>query len=368
VELYIKLSQYIVSKLIDMNQENFTPNSTQIPTFANFGTRIQNPFSNFDFEYYCTPPNLGLVLPPNPGSAFPPKPFFLAVSHFYTAENPDLLIAKITACLDNYIGVTYIFHNNYHWACVCADKSNITKFDIALYSDTRPETNTEETIIEINRLNGDAILFYKVYNSIKNAFGLDVYQSNFDMYKNLDYNSLPMSDEEVAEEFAPIFRMINEPFPCALQAGATILCDMSFQDDKRKHLFTHCVISKLNTILESLQSEEYDKNYYKDETLRLVTVTIGQLSNFCEFHQQIIDSRVVYKLFEFATDGPYNNAQMRRACAQTISNICNNLDERTIAIIDNSPFVAWLKTAETIKDTVIKQYIQNSLGALELLV
>ena len=117
--VYIKISQYIIVIVTDPSEQSFTHST----------------LSTFNFKEYQTSLSLPDIAAPVPnlGSAFPPVSFYISASHFDTKLSPEQLVAKINACLNFNNSVSYEFHT-YYWACICTDKSTITKFEIRLYS------------------------------------------------------------------------------------------------------------------------------------------------------------------------------------------------------------------------------------------
>ena len=152
----------------------------------------------------------------------------------------------------------------------------------------------------------------------------------------------------------PILKMASSEWRNYKTIGAQILCSVSFQPDMRNQLAEQGAIYTLADIFKWIL--QTSNKTFDTELLRLVIVTIGQLSNFPEFNQQILDSGIFSQLFEFAVDGNYKNAQMRRACGQTIANISERFPNQVIESVEQRILISWLDHIPTITDKVIKDY------------
>ena len=66
-------------------------------------------------------------------------------------------------------------------------------------------------------------------------------------------------------------------------------------------------------------------------------------------------------LLTSVTDGPYENAEMRRECARTFANLCTSHSSKIVNIVGTSE---WLNSIEEMKDERLKLHAERAKNHL----
>ena len=307
------------------------------------------------------------------GKKIPKKPLYVITTHFVVNSN----IEKTVRLINDRLGLGYIkevsfeFNNAiFIWEGVFVHITAYVKFEIRLYSGDEKD----EIIVECNRLTGDAIPFFNIYNDIQAAFTEEKCITCKDInaisvYPVIQGMCNPPSEDEALKALEPVLRMAIEDSIDSQQASAHIFCDLAHQDDMKHVLYIANVIETMSKLLKICDHSE--KNFSREcicvTTKRLVILAISELSNKSTFHAQIVkDPHLLQNLFKFATHGPYYNVHMRRAAALIIAN-CSTKGWANLIVnkIGKENLKIWFRKTACVKDKILKNEIERSKKALK---
>lgn len=291
-------------------------------------------------------------------SSVPNKPFYLMPTHFPCNADIDTIVSSVMRCLNAVSEIAYEFKANiYKWSAVYVRDSLYCNFEIFIYRDGAESSY----LVEANRLSGDASAFFPVYNELKN-----VLMGNHDESRSFDSfaSTVPMpgasdaslSDAEAKTAFLPIQKMSEDENPEAHFIAAQILCDLTLQDGIHRQLCDNHGIQIL-------------AKFVKSDSERICRLAILALANLSEAHicqNGIISAGILPNLLKFATDGPYQSTEMRRAAARIIANISFRLADAVASSMNRSELTEWMDGVGRIDDIKLRFHADRARSSLAL--
>ncbi len=77
-----------------------------------------------------------------------------------------------------------------------------------------------------------------------------------------------------------------------------------------------------------------------------------------------MDTGILPVLISLATDGPYHNAEMRRACARIIANVSSRLAPIVAEQVGKSNLSKWMETVGNINDRKLRLHADRARESL----
>ena len=307
----------------------------------------------------------------NHSRLLPKKPFYVVPSHFIVAGKLHKIIKVINDSLLNIREVSFEFNTGvYIRKCVFIHSSTYSKFEFRLY-----EEEEKKIIVEGNRLTGDSVSFYAVYNNVKAAFT----EKDYVACKSINANAVGpvmhgishnLTHNEALAALSPFLYMAEEQYVESKHISAEILCEMAYQHDMLTALFSTYAIDILAKLLKfnCRKCCETDNQNCECSTIkRYVILAIAELSNTYMFIAQIMQTPDLLRIiFKFATHGPYYTLHMRRAAATIIANCSTKGWANTIVnTIGKASLKVWFYRTKVSKDKILKNEIERTKKALK---
>lgn len=157
----------------------------------------------------------------------------------------------------------------------------------------------------------------------------------------------------------PILRMAACDKREAQLEASRILCDLSTDESMPQLLCEGGCVSVLRDLLS---------NTVCDWARLHAVSTLANLSDSALCQEAIIKGGVLPILLQFAADGPYQTAELRRLAAYTLANVSKRLSPLVIATLGPTQVSGWLKSIDNFKDQRLKLQALRAKEFLSVLI
>jgi len=291
----------------------------------------------------------------------PEVPLLVMPNNFETKLPSESVCVVITDVLHEITGLSSECNaDHYEWNATCVQGSSHCKLEIHLYS------KTGSLIVECNRLSGDSKLFRSIYNQLEKK--MSDRSSSIPM-EVVETSSVPvfamLPDEEESSSsccsamLEPILRMAADDKREAQLEASRILCDLSTDESMPQLLCEGGCVSVLRDLLS---------NTVCDWARLHAVSTLANLSDSALCQEAIIKGGVLPILLQFASDGPYQTAELRRLAAYTLANVSKRLSPLVIDTLGPAQVSGWLKSIDNFKDQRLKLQALRAKEFLSVLI
>jgi hypothetical protein len=288
----------------------------------------------------------------------PDKPFFVAVTHFCTSRDIDVVVSMVEHELSSSLETSFDFyHERCRWECVYLSGASRSKFEFNTYK------NGDGTyIIEGNRLCGDSFPFSTTFRGLRGKFSEDMSASPTSV-TNFQFIPLPdtvseLSSSDIADAVAPILAMAKSG-KCESQVNAAqIMCDLSLQQDMMEVMCQEdCVTSLIKLV-------RVEFNYCNQHAV----CALANLSTSRTCQEILLqDEGFMLHMLQMCCNGNFNTAEMRRECARLLANVCSSSPSCAVKLVKGvgeDEVACWLDSVDDLKDERLRLHAERACGAM----
>lgn len=299
----------------------------------------------------------------------PNKPHCLLPNHFLCTLSILDLVSKVNQILRMMLEVNFQFtESSCEWVASCKRGASICDFEFHVYKE-----GESSYLIEGNRIEGDGFMFRNIFNEIKSGLASSTSESGLDdrqsmMLPSSDSFSMgsgvtipttdPLPDADALEGIRMIVEMVKSPSIETKQEAASILCDLSFQEEMQQVLsqaeFVHPLVELL-----ALDKECGNCSYY-------AVCALANLSAQQSCQELLCGSpKLLLTLLKLAQDGCYQTTETRREATRTLANLCQRHSTKVVGIVGNSHISSWISNVNYIKDDRLRTHATRAKYSLE---
>lgn len=278
----------------------------------------------------------------------PEMPDILLAPYFPVHQSLDVIVSLINGILGETSGASYHFdESKCEWTVVYLYGSSHVKFQMFVY-----HKNSNEYIVEGNRLLGDGFSFRSIFQQVKSQLSSVTDDSH--RYNDISNSTqIPyFVDDELSDDtlqsdcFESIFRMAKESTIEAQLEASRMLCDLTADTSGMQQAV---VDNGGLTILKGLIESSFS-----DWAKQHAMFALANLADAKIFETAIMKENLLPLLIKYATDGPYNTAEMRRSAVHIIATLCDSCPSEVVKSLGKSFIINWMNTVDSIHDEKLK--------------
>ena len=159
-------------------------------------------------------------------------------------------------------------------------------------------------------------------------------------------------DSVLSECFENIFRMAKEPTMEAQLEASRMLCDLTADSAGRQYAVVEngCLVVLKDLIDHSVS--EWAKQH--------AMFALANLSDAKVFEGDIIRAGLLPLLLKYATDGPFNTAEMRRSAVHILATLCDGYSSEVAKALGKASLSTWMSSVDAIKDDKLKLHASRA--------
>ena len=233
------------------------------------------------------------------------------------------------------------------------------KFQVQVYvSSTTPGV----FILEANRLTGDANSFRIVYGELKGRMDLSMDTMSSKPQDSFAGTIFPMAtgtpklldDAETQAALLPIVNMAKSPMLESQTIAAEILCDLSSLEGIQQQL---CDAGCVQVLVALTSSQLFAARQY-------AFLALGNLSQNADAQDTMIECGIINAILPLFTDGPYDDAELRREGARIFANCSAWHGSRVVSALGAQSFTSWKEGINILEDERIRLHAERALDSL----
>lgn len=305
--------------------------------------------------------------------SFPEKPCFLVRTHFKTkfeSRDAPSIVQFLEATLQHFPDFDFSFFpppdGETMWKGKYIRSSKSCEVYVRVYSDG----DSEEFIVEANRVKGDSkpfISFYKEFKSIITKTPSKTKRGGDGMFLAPLPSQQPVSDEQFLTGIRPIFTMVQDVCMEPRCEGVKMLCELASHDSPLLRL--QPCLTQVVGALEHLVADEMED--VKQHAIMAVSNFIN-LADIPAYKSEVLGcAPLLERILKFAAETPlpagaptYDSIQARRECAHILFMLSEFDASATLRALEQSAGASsvrkWLDSIAYTQDLRLKNYMSSA--------